>query len=236
MKKKSYLMLAALGLMASAAVFQSCDNDDNNDYSLAYPNAIVTVKPNADNSQFYLQLDDSTTLTPTNIKQSPFGNKEVRALVNYYRSDANAGHYSQAVYVNWIDSILTKNVLEGLGSSEENNKKYGADPLEIVNDWVTVAEDGYLTLRFRTRWGGREKHLLNLVHRSDVNKPYYYTLHQDAKGDTSGQVGDGLVAFKLIDAVDAEHPDKTDTLTLEWQSYSGKKTARFKFRVNGAKK
>ena len=31
----------------------------------------------------------------------------------------------------------------------ENSEKYGNNLVEIVRDWVTVAEDGYLTLRFR---------------------------------------------------------------------------------------
>ena len=30
----------------------------------------------------YFQLDDETTILPTNMKTSPYGNKEVRALTN----------------------------------------------------------------------------------------------------------------------------------------------------------
>ena len=41
---------------------------------------------------------------------------------------------------------------------EENNRTYGNDPVEILNDWVTIAEDGYLTLRFATRWGNGQPH------------------------------------------------------------------------------
>ena len=45
-------------LVASVAIFslQSCDNDDNDyDYSLLFPNALVTVKTDA-NDTFFLQL------------------------------------------------------------------------------------------------------------------------------------------------------------------------------------
>lgn len=60
----------------------SClDDDDNNHYEFYRPTALVTVRPNAD-STFTLQLDDKTTLFPTNLKTSPFGSLEVRALVN----------------------------------------------------------------------------------------------------------------------------------------------------------
>ena len=138
------------------------------------------------------------------------------------------------MYVNWIDSILTKPMIEGFGSAEENLQKYGSDPLEIIDDWVTLVEDGYLTLRIRTRWGGNVKHIVNLVHRTDVNTPNYFTLYHNAKGDVNGRVGDAIVAFKLADWITAENHSGIETLTLEWQSYSGTKTAQFKFRPHGA--
>lgn len=53
-----------------------------------------------------MQLNDSVTLQPTNLKTSPFGQKEVRALVNYTTEKGNKKR--QNVYVNWIDSIRKK--------------------------------------------------------------------------------------------------------------------------------
>ena len=76
-------LLASVAVLASVMIFQSClDDDDNDYYRYALPNALVTVKPVADNS-FFMQLDDSTTLLPVNMKNSPYGEKEVRALVNF---------------------------------------------------------------------------------------------------------------------------------------------------------
>mgnify|MGYP001219974755 CR=1 FL=1 len=96
------------------------------------------------------------------MSSSPFGDKEVRALVNYDEVSESGGRYDKAVQVNWIDSILTKSIAPDLGS--ENDVVYGTDPVEIVNDWVTIAEDGYLTLRFRTKWGDYNKaHFVNLL-------------------------------------------------------------------------
>ena len=75
-------LLASVAVLASVMIFQSClDDDDNDYYRYALPNALVTVKPVADNS-FFMQLDDSTTLLPVNMKNSPYGEKEVR-LVKY---------------------------------------------------------------------------------------------------------------------------------------------------------
>ncbi|CEN49239.1 conserved exported hypothetical protein [Capnocytophaga canimorsus] len=76
----------ALGLLMAALTLQSCIKDDN--MIDLRPTAVVTVRPQADGS-FFLQLDDVTKLTPTNMKKSPFGNKEVRALVNYTKENSN---------------------------------------------------------------------------------------------------------------------------------------------------
>ncbi len=251
MKKTFYLL--ALGLLATTFTLTSCLNDDCDDpyyviCPIDRPNALVTVKPNADNTEFRMQLTDDIVLWPVNMRQSPFGTKEVRALLNYRNptekemKDGGFASDMPCVYVNWIDSILTKPVIVSFSSAEENQQKYGSDPLEIVDDWMTVAEDGYLTLRIRTRLGGHQKHIVNLVHRTDVNTPNYFTLYHNAQGDTNGQMEDALVAFNLstvltrLDTV--LNPGDTapegngvmETLTLEWQSYTGTKTARFKFR------
>ena len=170
MKTCSKLTQWIVGLTACCCAFgfQSCKEDNYSYYVLPYPNALVTVKPQQDNS-FYLQLDDSTTLLPTNLATSPFGEKEVRALVNYVETDEAHGNYSKAVHINWIDSILTKPIAPLLGS--DNDAVYGTDPVEIVNDWVTLAEDGYLTLRFRTLRSDMGKaHFVNLLHVPEADR------------------------------------------------------------------
>jgi hypothetical protein len=64
MKKLSYLLLG-LWLTASAVSLSSCsDDDDNYDYDEIMPTAMVTVKPNADNSAFTMQLNDSVCSFP----------------------------------------------------------------------------------------------------------------------------------------------------------------------------
>lgn len=217
------LVLAAV--LASSFSLQSCLDDDDNDYDLRFPNALVTVK-NVSDGSFFLQLDENTTLLPTNVKTSPFGEKEVRALVRYNEVDEPSGNYTKAVYINWIDSILTKPIAPDLG--EENDKVYGTDPVEIVNDWVTIAEDGYLTLRFRTIWGGREKHFVNLLLGQNPDNPYEVEFRHNAYGDTYGEPGDALVAFKLDELPDTE--GKTVKLKLKWKSFNdGEKSAEFDY-------
>jgi hypothetical protein len=217
----------------AAAVFSltACTlDDDKYDPSIMNPSALVTVKPTADGSNFVMQVDDKTVVHAVNLQGSPFGTKEVRALVNYRTpkdSEIQQGNTyvgAENVYVNWIDSILTKKTIPTLGTDDDT---FGNDPVEIVNDWTTVVEDGYITLRFRTYWGSGTIHKINLITGTDPEDPYKVVLHHDANGDYYGQSGDALVAFRLSELPDTA--GQTVDLTLEWQSFSGKKTAKFKY-------
>lgn len=225
---KSFLnfnkLLAAV-LIASPILFQSCLDDDNDYYYKTRPNALVTVKPVAGNS-FFLQLDDKTTLLPVNLKSSPYGEKEVRALVNFEEVDEASGEYDKAVHINWIDSILTKPVASDLGA--DNDEVYGTDPVDIINDWVTIAEDGYLTLRFRTYWGDQNKaHFVNLLMSQDPANPYEVEFRHNAFGDLYGRTADALVAFNLSALPDTK--GETVKLKLKWKSFNGDKSAEFDY-------
>ncbi len=221
--KKFTLSICVLGLLAFAFSLQSCLKDDDF-IELRRPTALVTVRPQSDGT-FFLQLDDVTKLQPTNMKSSPFGSKEVRALVNYTQTDEKSAGNSRNVYINWIDSIRTKKTVPSLGS--ENDTKYGNDALEIVKDWVTVAEDGYLTLRIRTEWGRTNaKHVINLLTNVNPNNPYELELRHDAKGNMGGNVGDALIAFNLNDLPKQNNSSKVK-IKLNWKSFSGNKSAEF---------
>lgn len=217
-----------LGLASIAFLFQACSNNDEKiDCTLFYPNALVTVKRTTDNT-VYLQLDDKTTLYPTNLKSSIFGGKEMRALTNFTITDVNSNGYDKTVHINWIDSILTKPSVLSFETEEENTKKYGSDAIEIVKDWVTIAEDGYLTLRFRTVWGtSHTTHHVNLLTGVNSENPYEIEFRHNAQGDTIGKPGDALVAFNLNDLPDTE--GKNVKLKLKWQSFSGPKSTEFEF-------
>lgn len=208
--------------------FQSCDDDNDNYYyyPINRPNAIVTVKPEGYGQKFFLQLDDSTTLTPLNMNRSPYGSKEVRAFVNFSYAEQQNDKRNFNVYVNWMDSILTKQTAPDLGT--QNDLKYGDDPVEIgTSDWVTIAEDGYLTLSFKTRWGGTRPHYVNLVTGSNPDDPYEVTFYHNADGDVNGYWGYGIVAFKLDKLPDTN--GKTVDLTLKWKSFNGDRKVTFKY-------
>ena len=143
--------------------------------------------------------------------------------MNYTESESRAAT-TRNVCVNWIDSIRTKNTVPSLG--DLNDTKYGNDPIEIVKDWLTVAEDGYLTLRIGTIWGCLNvRHSINLL--TDVNpeNPYELELRHDANGDVNGELGDALIAFNLKNLPHAE--GENIIIKLNWNSYTGPKSVEF---------
>jgi len=229
MKRLMLSMMSLLLLAFAPMVVSSCDLDsdsDANDYICTfYPTAIVTVRPATAISQFYLQLNDSVSLLPSNMQTSPYGDKEVRAYVNYGSSDANPLIHNAAVQINWIDSILTKKMVPDMGA--DNAKTYGNDPVEIVKDFETCAEDGYMNIRFRTTWGNRESHTVNLTWTKDAEGNLTAEFHHNANGDTSTKTADGMVAFRLDD--EFNKCDKPYNITLKWKSFSGDKSATFKY-------
>lgn len=224
------LLFSIVGVVV-LMMLPSCTNDDGS-AELLRPTALVTVCPNADGS-FIMQLDDETQLVPTNLKTSPFGTKEVRALVNYTVTNVSPQDTRvRNVEVNWLDSIRTKLPVETLG--EQDAAKYGNDPVEIIQDWVTVAEDGYLTLRIRTLWGtSHATHVLNLVTGTNPKNPYELELRHDAKGDRNGRWGDALIAFNLNKLPGANAGNAK--IKLKWMSFTGEKSAEFEIKMRTLK-
>lgn len=218
-----------VALLAVVFGLQSCDDDD--DYvAVNFPNGLVTVKTNAEGNT-YFQLDEETTLFPENITSKLYDGKEVRALMNFEVLDKETEGYTKTVRVNWIDSIRTKNMV--VVPEDASIEDYGKDPVEIVNDWVTVAEDGYLTLRVRTLWGGSNKeHYLNLVGGVNEENPFEVELRHDAKGDVNGAWGDALIAFRLSE-IPEEIPED-QKLTLRWQAFDGT-VKKVDFKLSGKK-
>lgn len=230
MKRFLLFLIASLVAMAVTITVTSCSDDDNDIYRNLYPNALVTIKP-IDNSSFYMQLDDNITLKPINMTTPPYGEREVRALVNFDYVQQDASPYNRAVWVNWIDSILTKRAIPI--TELQPSSEYGDDAVEILRDWVTIAEDGYLTLRFRTLWGfsGR-RHYVNLATGINPDDPYEVEFFHDAGNDVPTHYGDAIVAFRLDGLPDTE--GKSVKLKLKWKSFSGYRWAEFDYSTGSA--
>lgn len=219
--KQFRFLLIAFAAMASLSI-QSCDTSDDGYISRIYPNALVTIKP-VDANSFYMQLDEQTTLRPVNLKGSPYGDKEVRALVSLEEVNEDPAPYDKAVRITMMDSIRTKPAVWASLIPEEN---YGNDPVEILNSWTTIVEDGYFTISFQTL-----SHHLGTIHEVNLvaglyDDPYTLEFRHNANGDLMGTTMNGIVAFKLSDVLPPTNGEKKK-LTLVWNSYSGRKQAEF---------
>ena len=222
MKRLKFLLVALVALFC-VGNFSACNTDDGYTIGDIYPMALVTVKPYADLSSCYFQLDNTTTLYPVNVKGLPYGTTPVRALIEYLAVDDDPKDCDRAVRVAKMTEILTKQPVEFGSITQED---LGNDPLEIVKDWVTLVEDGFLTLRFSTVSSGMGvTHFLNLVKGANPDNPYEVHLHHNAYGDVAGDMVDGLVAFDLSSLPQSSNPNQM--IKVVWNSFSGKKSAEF---------
>lgn len=221
--KRFKLLSVALVVLFAVSLFSSCNTDDGYKIGDIYPTALVTVKPYPDSSGCFLQLDNTTTLYPTNLKGLPYGPTPVRALIEYLSVDDDPKDCDSAVKIVRMKEIITKQpVQHGTMTAEE----LGNDPLEIVKDWRTLVEDGFITLRFRTMSSGIGiTHYLHLVAGVNPENPYELHLCHNAYGDVAGELADGLIAFDLSSLPSSSNPEQT--IKLVWESFSGKKSAEF---------
>ncbi len=210
-------ILIALAASMAMVSFNSCDkSQDGIPYDQLFANAVVTVKPSGDT--FYLQLDDSTIVKPSNLTKSPFGDSEVRAFTNYKVESQTKGE--QVGYINWMRQMLTKQTVASQGT-EKDKEEYGNDVVDVVNAFPTVCEDGYLTLRFRTYWGRSSsvKHTVNLVTGVDESDPYLVEFRHNDGGDLKEIESDAYVSFRLSELPDTE--GQTVKLKVRYKASSG---------------
>ncbi len=240
MKKRIQNLTLALTCAATVMGASSCDIDNKENVNIYYANAVVTVKPLRDsNPSFYMQLDDSTTLVAENISQSPFGDKEVRALAALEITGEDAGIYDKVAYVYAIDSILTKNTVP-FEDSKTADSMYGTDPVEMIGDWMTVVEDGYITLRVRVATSTLgATHKLSLLTGVNPDDPYEVEFRHKYDGPMISDIhspscvlGDALVAFRLDSLPDTQ--GETVKLTLKWKSFRGERMAIFDYCTDAA--
>ena len=235
MRRIRKFIFAMMALTAAAFTLQSCLDDDDNNYITIDPSTnvgVVTLKPGTeDNSNWWIQLTDSTVVTCSNIKEFPLKEKKEQRAYIYFNYDSDPSSLTadiKSITVTHIDTILTKQLAPALESQEANDKAYGNDPVEIVkSDLETLAEDGYMNIRFRATWLPGSKHRVNLVRVADEEGLATFYFHHDSNGQTSGNLGDGMVAFYLDLEKDADRTPRE--IKIKWKSYTGEKSAKFKY-------
>jgi len=218
--KRIFIALAAM--VAATVSISSCRSDNYNPDGLLV-NAIVTVK--SEGGRCALQVEDDIKVYPTNIKDGIFGGREVRALTQFTSKGTSPLTDGQEVSLLWIDSVLTKKAIVA-----EAGVEYGNDPVDIYNDWLTVAEDGYVNLHIRTYFGySGVSHWVNLVGGTNPDNPYEFVFHHDANGDIDVRTDETELAFDIKDFL-PETPGEVE-LTIKFESFSGPKSFTLKTNV-----
>ncbi|MGN0282280.1 MAG: NigD-like protein [Prevotella sp.] len=234
MRRIKRFIFTMMALATAAFTLQSClDDDDDNGYITIEPDTnvgVVTLKPDTEAHPWWIQLSDSTIVTCSNIKEFPLKEKKEQRAYIYFKFDSEPSFTAdiKSITVTHIDTILTKQLVPNLESEEANSEAYGNDPVDIVkSDLETLAEDGYMNIRFRTNWTRGSVHRVNLVRVADEEGLATFCFHHDADGDTNGVLGDGMVAFYLDLEKDIDRTPRE--IKIKWKSFTGDKSVKFKY-------
>ena len=205
------LLLGACSKAADSAVgdMPSSGDADQPDFT-----AIVTVKQEPGGSPFF-QLDPETCLFPTNYQEPFTGERRLICGLSVWPKDNRC-------WIHWMDFLQ-----EGAVQAAPAGEGDGADVLE---DWMTSVEDGYLTVHYETYWGdGSVPHTLLLVTGENPEDPYQVRLVHLRNGDAAQSPADALIYFNL------ETLPSTGggylPLTLIWKTGAGQTASKsFLFR------
>ena len=139
---------------------------------------------------------------------------------------AVADFCADAILVEWASPLDVGAVAEK--PYDRNAKSGGDDPVDIITDWMTSLEDGFLTLHYSIPTSGSVKHDFSIHPGKAENE---WLLVHDAHGDTKGSLTEGIVCFDVskwlpdtqgktvklhLDYTDLNHTNKR--LTVEYQS------------------
>lgn len=183
--------------------------------------AIATLKNSADGT-VYLQLDEHTTMLPLSLPIEYGGMQRIVCQFTFVQGAENG--FDCCGQVLWAEAIDEGALIHGSVPS--------SDGLDIIGDWMTCVEDGYLTVHFRALWGQTGiRHNFTVVSGTDPYDPYVLTLVHDAAGDAQDvREEEALVCFDINSLPDTGEDYKT--LTLKWITLEGDVSAKtFGFRT-----
>ena len=210
-----------LTALAISCLALSCAKDamypqfDADNPSYGWVTAIVSIKQSPDDTVFF-QLSDNERLFPENW-QDRF-EKVCRLYCRLYIFPQTVGSYGKKTRVEWAEALE-----EGRYTTDSDVS--GSDGLDILDDWMTGVEDGFLTLHYSTWWGnGTVQHKLAVVAGTNAEDPYELQLRHDACGDARKEQTDALIYFDINDLPSTGGEYKT--LTLKWTNCAGKLSER----------
>lgn len=214
---KKHLSLFAIAAIFSVLFMASCDDDDDDGYTLY--GAVTTVNvPDPDNApawfpigsdqKFYLTMDNGNTLYPSWINSFLIGyqlNTEGRAYSTYYVLSGNKDGYTNNIQLIDIRNILTKPIYILAPDTAATSPLRGKDPIDIDDAWIG---DGFINITFDYQASPRSIHYINMIVNqidgpaiNPENGIWHLQFVHDAKGDQGRREYSGIVAFRIPDTL-----------------------------------
>lgn len=171
----------------------------------------------------FVRLDgvsSSQVINPNEIAGIPDGTR-VFLQYRHVLASSVASFCSGAILVEWASPL-------DVGEIRYEMSAFAGDPVDILTDWITSLEDGFLTLHYSIQASGSVKHEFSLY---PSVEPDTYRLVHDARGDSKGNQTEGIVCFDVsgvlpdtdgetvdlhLDYIDLTHTKKR--LTIEYRS------------------
>jgi len=207
--KARLLPIAVSTLLIAAA---SCSLGEPYQYDSANSEvvAVVTVKRSPGDTVYFQLTDDITVYPVDNIEYT--GRK--RVLCGLSIAKERTGSFDYTARVHWIEPIE-----EGVVSTTSPASR--SEGIDILNNWMTGVEDGYLTLRYAAWWGVATNilHKFTIVTGQDPEDPYSLILHHDASGDRKDSFSEAIICFDINDLPDTD--GQYVPLTLKWTRPDG---------------
>ena len=214
-------LVVLLAPACSKADFELSPEWSYNDKGSKEGMAIGTVR--SQDGVRFIRLDGvsrSQVMNPNEIKDIPDGTR-VYLQFRYVVAETVADFCADAILVEWASPLE-------VGEVRYEMSARACDPVDIILDWMTSLEDGFLTLHYTIQASGSVKHDFSLY---PGVEPHTWRLVHDAHGDSKGNTTDGLVCFDVsgllpetgdepvelyLDYIDLNNTNKR--LTVEYQS------------------
>lgn len=228
MKKSLFISLCLMaGLLVSCMKGEFAPSPESYTYPDGFQagktyTAIATLK-RAPDGVVYLQVNENLKIVAEHPGLDPLWEQAggpARVYCQFHLIEKHAVKYYWAE-IEWYEFVAMWDgsfVLDG-----------GDDGLDIVDDWMTSLEDGFLTIHYSAWWGrGNIKHFIFL----ERDGLYTFRLIHEANGDERIEKTDALYCLNLdyiADIFDEEH----NTITIKWKTCAGQpaeKTFLFKGR------
>ena len=165
----------------------------------------------------YLQLDPDSIGFIVNQDDVADIPDKTRVFVQCKGVSADRPRFcTESVWVDWATPLDVGNISGPPFEEVHSDKSFQAsDPVDIVLDWITSLEDGFLTLHYMIPASGDNKHTFTLYRSREGNGRHFYLVH-DAQGDSeTDSVNDGIVCFE-VESLLPDTGGETVTLSLTY--------------------